>query len=298
MRKNIRFLAILATMLGFSFGFFACGKKPLSTDKSTDKSTIDTDGDGIPDINDPYPNDPTRPGKGGNGDGTGTTDQEDPVKTECKNDGEWVTVVDSGTVSQDIKNCLTEKSFDESIEVRVYWCADDKDILLITGGIMSIRTVSTGLGQIGAFAGMHSDCSRFSKDGASLKDNALVFVKKDSPETKMEWKHPGILAFNLDLPNIDPNSPTRITDIEQATSDRLTGIFGALLNGMFLGIALPWSFPGIITPVTINYSNANNNFGPGNLSHMFFVNDPWSGPWIYGIKFKYSYNTIKTGTYE
>ncbi len=288
MAKTTQKLFPLFVLLLFMFGCAQQAVSPGSTDSNQDLETdgsclLDTDGDGINNCDD---NDIDGDGilndADADDDGDGCYDTDDPnslnpdigcrnnpndeVDEECKTEGEWVTLAeyddDENQVTDDsINECLTERSFDQTVRIRVKWCADHKDALILQAGILTLKSFGTGLGDVGGFPNLHGDCNT---------DKARVSIIRDGvDEEVVDWDLPAFAPFRLGIENIDYSQPTRLTNIHK-----------------WLG------------PVAISYANANNNMGPGGQIHVLRVRDVQGGAHSYGVEFLYHFNEIQTGLFE
>lgn len=279
--RNLNIILIFAMI--FSLSFASCGRDiksddiTLQTDPAGDfdkdglinSEDPDDDNDGCPDLEDP---DAFNAAIGCN-----STDDYytyDPVDPACKDNGEFVTVIDAGSVATEIEDCLTTKSFPAKVKVKVYWCTDHRDALTINGRVLGLKSYTLGMGDHGADPAMHQDCNNntesFLVDGERMWGKAIVVIDKEGESSKkLIWKLPAFSSFYLDIPDLDGSKETKINNIKQIRGTNYSR-FG--------------------------YAITQNGFP--NMTHILTFNDTWGGAWVYGLEFEYHYHVLKEGYYE
>jgi len=271
------FIAILASSLAFStITITSCGR-------NSDPPPIDDDDDDDDDNNDD--NDDWW---------DDDDDDDDDIKPECKDDGEWVTLEDSehaggdseldeddpdnddnGTKEKNLEDCIISKEFDRELKIKVTYCAHWRDVFKVDKDILSfVSFANTQGGYIGSFAGLHPLCKNngwLDKPGGN-KWSGLAYVtieREDGKKKDFTWKEPAFVPLNLGLKNMDPKSDTQV-----------------------------WIWKQIEGRAKMQYTNVNNNFGRGNRTHLFKIDDWRWGPRVYGFEFIYRYNVVEEGYYE
>lgn len=235
-----------------------CQDEDADGDGQINSVDTDDDGDGCKDDKDAAPMDPA------SGCSVGGAD-EVPIKDECKTSGEWVPLINAdGTTGKNLSDCLKARTFDETIDVEVFWCSDHQDALILSGTLMYFRSYSKGRGDIGAFAGMHSECAN------EYKDKAIVKIVRNGQTKTTIWYQPAFSAINLDIPDLDPSSATGIP--ENPTQ--------------------------LVGRNSLQYFPVNNNLGPGALTHILRFEDTNRGSETYGVSIKYQFNRRQVGTYR
>ncbi len=307
--KRIFFTMLIAVSMILAGSIFnSCGRNSNPINPNTGpKDDFDNDGlinevdpdddnDGCPDGQDPNQ---FNANIGCDGDDDDDDDDDDDnINPECKTEenGDWVILSDYGEFGEedpdntsedhanpfDLEDCIETKTHDKYVIINIDYCAHWRDVVKLQGDVLSIQSfTNVQSGYIGSFASLHPLCGSWA--GSKYVSKAYVKVYESDETcrcvdgscsnkgTKIKdftWNQPAFSPINLSINNMDRETSSQVHDWEQ-----------------FAGRA------------NMAYTNVNNNFGKGQRTHLFKIDDWRWGPNRYAFEFCYGYDVKESGYY-